>query len=59
MIGTRSESSRRRVPLILSLIAFAAGAGGKLARILMPSAVNTVPEELVYWLGRSLIGELD
>jgi len=59
MIGTRSESSRRRVPLILSLIAFAAGAGGELARILMPWAVNTVPEELVYWLGRSLIGELD
>jgi hypothetical protein len=58
MIGTRSESSRRRVAVILSQIAFAAGAGGGLARILMPSAVSTVSEELVNWPARSLIGNL-
>jgi hypothetical protein len=37
-ISTRSTSSRRRVPVILSQIAFARGACGGLARIRTPSA---------------------
>jgi hypothetical protein len=37
-ISSRPETSRRRVPIILSQIAFALGACGGLARILMPSA---------------------
>jgi len=36
MISTRSKSSRRRVPTSRSQIAFALGACGGLARILMP-----------------------
>jgi hypothetical protein len=35
------------VPIILSQIAFALGACGGLARILMPSAVSTASKELV------------
>jgi hypothetical protein len=37
---------------------FALGARGGLARILMPSAVNTASKELVNWLARSLIRNL-
>ena len=54
-ISNRSRSSRRRVPMNLSQIAFALGACGGLARILMPSAVNTASKELVNWPARSLI----
>jgi hypothetical protein len=57
-ISTRSKSSRRRVPMILSQIAFARGACGGLARILMPSARNTASKELVNWPARSLIRNL-
>jgi hypothetical protein len=57
-ISTRSKSSRRRVPMILSQIAFALGACGGLARILMLSAVNTASKELVNWPARSLIRNL-
>jgi hypothetical protein len=57
-ISTRSKSSRRRVPIILSQIAFAPGACGGLARILMPSAVNTASKEAVNWPARSLIRNL-
>jgi hypothetical protein len=39
----------------LSQIAFAFGARGGLARILMPSAVSTSSNELVNWPARSLI----
>jgi len=46
------------VPIILSQIAFALGACGRLARILMPSAVNTASNELVNWPARSLIRNL-
>ena len=52
MISTRSKSSRRRVPMILSQIAFALGAYGGLARILMPSAVNTASKDLANWPAR-------
>src|ERR1039457_1726050 len=54
----RSRSSRRRVPMILSQIAFALGACGGLARILMPSAWNTASKEPVNWPARSLIRNL-
>jgi len=43
------------VPIILSQIAFALGACGGLARILMLSAVNAASKELVNWPARSLI----
>src|SRR5690242_21672542 len=39
-------------------IAFALGACGGLARILMPSAMNTASKELVNWPARSLIRNL-
>jgi hypothetical protein len=39
-------------------MAFARGACGGLARILMPSAVNTASKELVNWPARSLIRNL-
>jgi hypothetical protein len=55
MISTRSRTSRRRVPIILSQIAFALGACGGIGRILMPPAVNTASKELVNWPARSLI----
>lgn len=42
----------------LSWIAFALGARGGLARILMPSAVNTASKEPVNWPARSLIRNL-
>jgi hypothetical protein len=45
------ESSRRRVPMILSQMAFALGACGGLARILGPSAVNTASKQAVNWPG--------
>ena len=57
-ISTRSRTSRRRVPIILSQIAFALGASGGLARILMPSAAKTASKELVNWPARSLIRNL-
>ena len=57
-ISTGAGSSRRRVPMIFSQIAFALGACGGLARILMPSAVNTASKELVNWPARSLIRNL-
>jgi hypothetical protein len=44
--------------MIGSQIAFAPGACGKLARVLMPFAVNTVSRELVNWPARSLIKNL-
>src|SRR5512142_2444672 len=44
--------------MILSQIAFALGACGGLARILMPSAANTASKELVNWPARSLIRNL-
>ena len=52
------EKFPAQVPMILSQIAFALGACGGLARILMPSAVNTAPKELVNWPARSLIRNL-
>ena len=52
------EESRRRVLIILSQIAFALGACGGLATILMPSAVSTVSKEPVNWPARSLIRNL-
>ena len=57
-ISSLSKSSRRRVPMILSHMAFALGVCGGLARILMPSAVNTASKELVNWPARSLIRNL-
>ncbi len=44
--------------MTLSQIAFALGGCGGLARILMPSAVKTAPEEPVNWPARSLIKNL-
>ena len=44
--------------MILSLMAFALGACGGLARILMPSAWNTASKESVNWPARSLIRNL-
>src|SRR5258708_32425858 len=44
--------------MILSQIAFALGARGGLARILMPSAMNTASKEPVNWPARSLIRNL-
>src|ERR1035441_1678626 len=44
--------------MIGSQIAFALGACGGLARILMPSAVNTAPKAPVNWPARSLIRNL-
>jgi hypothetical protein len=44
--------------MILSQIAFALGACGELARILMPSAVNTASKAPVNWPARSLIRNL-
>ena len=49
---------RRRVPVILSQIAFALGACGGVTRILTPSAVNTASKEPVNWPARSLIRNL-
>ena len=43
-----------RVPMTLSQVAFALGAGGGLARILIPSAMNTASKESVN-LSRSKI----
>jgi len=57
-ISNRPNSSRRRVPIILSQIAFALYACGGLARILMPAAVNTASKDLVNWPARSLIRNL-
>jgi hypothetical protein len=57
-ISDLSRSSRRRVPMIGTQIAFARGACGGLARILMPSAVNTASKELLSWPARSLIRNL-
>ena len=57
-ISSRSKSSRRRVPIIRSQIAFALGACGGLARILIPAAVNTASKELVNYPARSLIRNL-
>jgi len=44
--------------MILSQIAFALGARGGLARILMPAAVNSASKEPVNWPARSLIRNL-
>ena len=44
--------------MILSQMAFALGACGGLARILMPSAMNTASKEPVNWPARSLIRDL-
>ena len=57
-ISSRPRSSRRRVTGILPQIAFARGACGGLARILIPSALNTASKDLAYWPGRSLIENL-
>lgn len=57
-ISSRPRSSRRRVPIILSQMAFALGACGGLATILIPAAVNTASRELVNWPARSLIRNL-
>jgi len=46
------EELAAQVPMILPQIAFALGACGGLARILMPSAVNTASKELVNWPAR-------
>ena len=51
-VGSRPGSSRRRVPMIRSQIAFARGACGGLARILVPTAVNTASKEPVNWPAR-------
>jgi hypothetical protein len=53
-----AESSRRRVPMTRSQIAFALGACGGLARILIPSAWNTASKAPVNWPARSLIRNL-
>ena len=42
--------------MILSQIAFALGACGGLAMILMPSAVNTASKELVNWPAQRIAG---
>src|ERR1019366_1016237 len=47
-----------RVPMTLSQIAFALGACGGVARILIPSAWNTASKEPVNWPARSLIRNL-
>jgi hypothetical protein len=47
------KDPRRKVPIILSQIAFALGAREGLARILMPSAWNTPSKEAVNWPARS------
>jgi hypothetical protein len=52
------EELAAQVPMILSQIAFPLGACGGLARILMPSAVNTASKEPVNWPARSLIRNL-
>ncbi len=57
-ISTRPDSSRRRVPIIGSQMAFTFGACGGPVRILVPSAVNAAPEEPVNWPARSLIRNL-
>src|ERR1039458_1762948 len=44
--------------MILSQVAFALGACGWLARILMPSAVNTASKDPVNWPARSLTRNL-
>jgi hypothetical protein len=51
-------TSLRRVPMILSQMAFALGAYGGLARILMPSALNTASKASANWSARSLIRNL-
>lgn len=48
-ITNRSRNSRRRVRMTLSQIALALGACGGLARISMPSPMNTASKELVNW----------
>ena len=50
------EELAAQVPMILSQIAFALGACGGLARILMPSAANTTSKEVVNWPARSRSG---
>jgi hypothetical protein len=58
MISSRSRTSRRKVPIILSQMAFALGACGGLARILTPAAVNAASKDSVNWPARSLIRNL-
>ena len=57
--SSRSRNSRRRVPMRLSQIAFALGACGGLATILMPSAVNKASTEPVNWPAPVADQELD
>ena len=52
------EDFLRRVPMTRSQIAFARGACGGLATILVPSAVNTASKEPANWPARSLIRNL-
>ena len=54
-----SRSSRRKVPIIRSQMAFALGASGGLARILVPSAVNTASKDSVNCPGTIPDQELD
>jgi hypothetical protein len=56
---TLSSSSRRRVPIIRSQIAFARGALGGLVRIWMPSAAKTASNASVNRESRSSEQELD
>ena len=53
-----AQKPRRRVPILLSQIAFVRGACGGLARIGMASALKTASSELVNWPARSLIRNL-
>src|SRR5690348_6755006 len=56
---TLSSSSRRRVPIIRSQIAFARGAPGGLVRIRMPSAAKTASKALLNLKSRSSQHKLD
>jgi hypothetical protein len=53
MIKIRSSSSRRRVPLTRSQMAFILGVFGKVVIIRSPSALNTSPNAVVKTGSRS------
>ena len=55
MIGVRSSSSRRTVPIQRSAIAFARGARTGVRKMRMPSLANTASKTLVNLLSRSRI----
>jgi hypothetical protein len=57
-ISSRPGTSRRRVAVTGSQMAFALGACGGLATIVMPPAGKTAPKLAVNWPARSLIRNL-